>query len=262
MTALFFDCDGVLADTERHGHLPAFNQTFEEFGLPVHWSEEDYGRALKIGGGKERLTSLLTPEFLAQAGLPDDRDGQLAQVAEWHRRKTEIFVAMTREGRLPARPGIARVTLEARAAGWKLAVCSTSAEASVRAILETAVGPDAASAFLVVAGDVVERKKPAPDVYLLALERLATDPADAIVIEDSSNGLRAATAAGLTTVVTTTGYTSEEDFSDAALVVSSLGDAGGEQTRVIANRSHVTPTDYVTLADLAGCLASTGQALT
>ena len=44
MTALIFDCDGVLADTERDGHRPAFNQTFAEFGLPVQWSEEEYGR--------------------------------------------------------------------------------------------------------------------------------------------------------------------------------------------------------------------------
>ena len=60
MTALIFDCDGVLADTERDGHLPAFNQMFEEFGVPVHWSEEEYGEKLKIAGGKERMASLLT----------------------------------------------------------------------------------------------------------------------------------------------------------------------------------------------------------
>ncbi len=81
MTALVFDCDGVLADTERYGHLPAFNQTFREFGLPVHWSEEEYGRRLLIGGGKERLASLLTPEFITDAGLPADADGQRAAIA-------------------------------------------------------------------------------------------------------------------------------------------------------------------------------------
>ncbi len=258
MTALFFDCDGVLADTERYGHLPAFNQTFKEFGLPVQWSEDDYAAALRIGGGKERLAALLTPEFVAEAGLPGDRERQLAQVAAWHQRKTEIFVAMTQEGRLPARPGIARITNEALAAGWQLAVCSTSAEASVRAILEAAVGSDAASAFLVVAGDVVEHKKPAPDVYLLALERLGVEATEVVAIEDSSNGLRAATAAGLTTVVTTTGYTAEEEFNSAALVVSSLGDPSGEQTRVIENRSQATPAGYITIADLEGCLSSNG----
>jgi len=70
MKALIFDCDGVLADTERYGHLAAFNQTFREFGLPVQWSEAEYGEKIKIAGGKERMASLLTPKFVAQAGLP------------------------------------------------------------------------------------------------------------------------------------------------------------------------------------------------
>ena len=76
VSALILDCDGVLADTERLGHLPAFNRTFAEFGLPVRWSEEDYGIALRIGGGKERMAALLTPELVADAGLPADPEGQ------------------------------------------------------------------------------------------------------------------------------------------------------------------------------------------
>ena len=136
MSALIFDCDGVLADTERFGHLPAFNATFREFGLPVQWSVEEYGRALRISGGKERMASLLTPAFVAAAGLPADPAGQAEQVARWHKRKTAIYTEMVAEGRLPARPGISRIIAEAQDAGWRLAVCSTSAEPSVRAILD------------------------------------------------------------------------------------------------------------------------------
>lgn len=142
MTTLIFDCDGTLADTERYGHLPAFNQMFREFGLPVEWSGEEYGRRLLIGGGKERLASLLTPAFVRAAGMPDDREALRLQVARWHRRKTEIYVEMVVEGRLPARPGIRRVIAAALDAGWTLAVASTSAEASVRAILESVAGSD------------------------------------------------------------------------------------------------------------------------
>ena len=257
MTALIFDCDGVLADTERYGHLPAFNQTFEEFGLPLRWSDAEYGAALGIGGGKERLAALLTPRFVTAAGLPQERDGQLAEVAKWHKRKTERYVQMVQAGQLPARPGIARIVNEARAAGWQLAVCSTSAEASVRAILEHAVGADVASGFLVLAGDVVPRKKPAPDIYLVALDRLGVAPGECLVVEDSRNGMLAAVAAGLTTVVTVNGYTREQDFSEAALVVSSLGDPDGEETRVLENRTAATPGAFVTLADLEACLGST-----
>jgi HAD superfamily hydrolase (TIGR01509 family) len=253
VSALIFDCDGVLADTERYGHLPAFNQTFEEFGLPVRWSEEEYGAALRIGGGKERMRSLLTPAFVAKAGLSTDPDAQVAEVATWHRRKTELYVEMVRAGQLPPRPGIARIVDEARSAGWALAVCSTSAEPSVRAILVNAVGAEAAAGFLVLAGDVVPRKKPAPDIYLLGLDRLGIEPGEAVVIEDSRNGLLAASAAGLASVVTVNGYTRDEDFSEAALVVSSLGDPAAAPIEVLADRADVQPGAFIVLSDLQAC---------
>jgi HAD superfamily hydrolase (TIGR01509 family) len=257
MPALLFDCDGVLADTERHGHLPAFNQTFEEFGLPWRWTEEEYGRKLAIGGGKERMASMLTPESIRAAGLPDDPDALAAEVAKWHKRKTAIYTEMVAEGRLPPRPGIRRIISDAQDAGWKLGVASTSAEASVRAILEFAVGRDRAGRFDVfLAGDVVPRKKPDPAIYLLALERLGLSTADVLVVEDSRNGLLAATGAGLRCLMTVNGYTEEEDNSEATLVVTSLGDPGGARTRVIANRGRATPGDFITLVDVEATLAS------
>lgn len=254
MTALIFDCDGVLADTERFGHLPAFNQTFTEFGLPVQWDEFEYGRRLLIGGGKERMASLLTPEFVAAAGLPADIPGQADAVAAWHRRKTEIYTAIVAAGKLPARPGIARIVEEAHAAGWRLVVASTSAEPSVWAVLTHAVGAERAKDFTVLAGDVVPRKKPAPDIYLLALSQLGVPATAAVVVEDSNNGLRAALAAGIRCVVTVNAYTADEDHTGAAFVVDSLGDPGAVPVRVLANDSAATPGSYVTLADLAAVL--------
>src|SRR5450755_4758771 len=146
VNALIFDCDGVLADTERFGHLPAFNQTFAEFGLSVRWSEEEYGEKLKIGGGKERMASLLTDDFVRQALLPIDAEGQRQMLAAWHKRKTAMYKEIVAEGRLPGRPGIARVVTEAIANHWKLAVASTSAEESVRAISSEKVLPQPAQA--------------------------------------------------------------------------------------------------------------------
>ncbi len=254
MTALVFDCDGVLADTERDGHRPAFNATFEEFGLPVHWSVEEYGQLLAIGGGKERLATLFDGEFARAAGLPDDPDEQAELLQRWHRAKTARYTALV--GGLPPRPGIARIVEEAAAAGWTLAVASTSAEPSVRAVLEHAVGAERAADFAVFAGDVVPRKKPAPDIYELALRELGAGPADVVVVEDSSNGLRAALAAGgLTTVVTVSGYTADEDFSGAALVVTSLGD-DDEPARVLADPAGVEPDGQVTLEHLRRLLAA------
>jgi len=256
--ALILDCDGVLADTELHGHLVAFNQVFEEFGLPVRWSVADYLEKVRIGGGKERMASLLTPEFVAAARLPADAAGQQAAVAAWHRRKTEIYLDLVARGAVPPRPGVARLVGEALAAGWLVAVASTSAEASVRATLERAVGERTARHRVeVFAGDVVPRKKPAPDIYLLALRSLGVPAERAVVVEDSRNGLLAAVGAGLTCLVTVNEITVDEDFSEAAMVVSSLGDSGPDAERAVllANHSPAPPPgDLITLADLAGLL--------
>ncbi|HST64200.1 MAG TPA: HAD-IA family hydrolase [Mycobacteriales bacterium] len=253
-TTLIFDCDGVLADTERYGHLPAFNQTFEEFGLPVRWSEEDYAQKVLIGGGKERMRSLLTPEFVAEAGLPADEAGQTEAVAAWHRRKTEIYTAMVEAGKLPGRPGVRRIIAAATEAGWRLAVASTSAEPSVRAVLSHVAGPELAAGFAVFAGDIVPAKKPAPDIYQLAVRELGADPHATVVVEDSRNGYLAATGARLPALITVNDYTRDEDFSGAALVVTSLGDPG-EPARVLVNHTTAEPGGLVELTDLEACMA-------
>ena len=136
MPALIFDCDGVLADTERDGHLPAFNATFKHFDLPVCWSDEEYAQKLTIGGGKERLKSLLTSEFIGEAHLPTDPEGLSDSVASWHAYKTGVYTDLVADGVMPGRPGIARIVTAAHQAGWTLAVASTSHEDSVRAVLE------------------------------------------------------------------------------------------------------------------------------
>ena len=251
MTALVFDCDGVLADTERHGHLPAFNATFERFGLPVRWSEDDYAEKLKIGGGKERMASLFDdPSFAAAVGDGD----RPALLAEWHRTKTAIFKQLVADGKVPTRPGIARIIGDAKQAGWTVAVASTSAEASVRAVLENAVGPETAAGIPVFAGDIVPAKKPDPAIYLLAVEKLGLDRDETLVVEDSRNGLLAATGAGLSCLVTVNGYTRDEDFTEAILVVSGLGDPGRPPVQVLANRGAARPGAYLVLDDLRACL--------
>ena len=254
MPALIFDCDGVLADTERYGHLPAFNETFAAFGIPVQWSDEEYARKVLIGGGKERMASLLTPEFVAAHHLPADDAGRTEMLARWHRHKTATYTTMVADGLLPARPGIARIVDEAAAAGWQLAVASTSAEPSVRAVLEHAVGSQRAADFAVFAGDVVPAKKPDPAIYRLAARTLGVPTDQVIVVEDSGNGLHAALGAGLTCVVTVSTYTADEDFTGAALVVSSLGDPGGEPARVLADPHGLRPGTAITLRDLAALL--------
>lgn len=256
MPALIFDCDGVLADTERYGHLPAFNATFADEGLDFAWTDSAYAEAVRIGGGKERMRSLLTDEFVGRHGLPTDPGEQDEMIRRWHRRKTDHYTAAVREGRMPARPGIVRIVTEAATAGWSLAVASTSAIESVRAVLEHAVGSDLAQRFGVYAGDMAPAKKPAPDIYQLALDDLAVPPWDAVVIEDSANGMRAALAAEIPCLVTVSAYTADEDFTGAALVTTCLGDEH-EDCRVLAN-PHDLPVPgqpgRITLADLTAVI--------
>lgn len=255
MTALLFDCDGVLADTERFGHLPAFNLTFDEYGVPAKWSEDEYAVKVLIGGGKERMASLFSePGFAEKAGIPADEAARRELLATWHKSKTGHFKQLVADGKIPPRTGIARIIPAALDAGWTVAVCSTSAQESVNAVLRRAVGDAAADRVTLFCGDVVPAKKPDPAVYLLAIDKLGLDPADTIVVEDSRNGLRAAHAAGLRCLVTVNGYTSGEDMSEATLVVSELGDPGGPPIEVLANRGNASPGDYITLDDIRACL--------
>ena len=261
MTALLFDCDGVLADTERDGHLPAFNKTFAEFGIPVTWSVDDYATKLKIGGGKERMASLFDDPVLdATQHFPVDEVGRAALLAQWHKAKTGYFKELVATGAIPARSGVARLITQALDEGWTVAVCSTSAVDSVTAVLRHAVGDATAKQVPVFAGDVVPAKKPDPAIYLLAVDELGLDRADTVVIEDSRNGLLAAAAAGLRCVVTVSGYTRDEVFDEASLVISELGDPGLAPIELLANHSEANPHDYLTLDDLRAVLETTPQA--
>jgi HAD superfamily hydrolase (TIGR01509 family) len=221
LQALIFDVDGTLADTERDGHRIAFNRAFAEAGLDWEWSVDRYGRLLETAGGKERLQRYLRedrPEFEPPTGV-------VTWAATMHQLKTRHYKALIQTGRIPLRPGVRRLIQEAREQGIRLAIATTSAPENVIALLETALAPDSPSWFEVIAaGDMVPAKKPAPDVYLYALAKLGLSPQHCLALEDSHQGLRAATQAGLKTVITRSSYTQEEDFSGAALVLDHLGE--------------------------------------
>lgn len=242
MPALIFDCDGVLADTERDGHLVAFNDTFVDLGVPVRWTQAEYARLLSIGGGKERIAAGLGQDDLARLGPAGTPDERAALIKTIHAKKTERFLEIVRSGAVPTRPGIRRIILAALAADWTVAVASTSAEVSVRAVLEQAVGPEAAAACHVFAGDIVAHKKPAPDIYLTVLADLGLDPADCLVVEDSAVGLRAAKAAGLRTLVTTSAFTAKEDFEGAEHVLPDLGEDESPHAVQLVDLEHIIAT--------------------
>ena len=229
--ALFFDMDGVIIDTEKDGHRIAFNTAFEEFGFPVTWEVDYYGDLLKISGGKERMKHHLQTRGF---GTQVDPAGVDELIINLHKRKTEIFINLIEGGSLQLRPGIHRLMKEANEHGVPVCICTTATQKSAEAVAAHSL-PDISFSHI-LAGDIVARKKPAPDIYLLALEKTGKEPSRCIVVEDSRNGMLAGDAAGIPVVVTTSIYTKDEVFDEARLVVSCLGDEHGERGTILAGR--------------------------
>ena len=220
MKALIFDCDGVLVDTEKDGHRVAFNRAFAQKGYDFQWDETLYGELLKVAGGKERMR-----HYFDKQGWPEDVTDREAFIKNMHRLKTDLFMEIIKSGEMPLRAGVKRIVDEAIVDNMILGVCSTSNEKAVNLIVEKLLGPERKKHFKVIlAGDVVSKKKPDPEIYNLAKERLGLKATECIVIEDSRNGLLAAKAAGMHCIVTTSGYTAKEDFSEADAVFDELGD--------------------------------------
>lgn len=221
LQALIFDVDGTLADNERDGHRVAFNQAFDDAGLDWHWDVALYGKLLAVAGGKERIQYFLAeyhPGRLAEPGVE-------AMIAELHEAKTAHYIALVSSGKLPLRPGVTRLINEARQAGLRIAIATTTSPENVTALLEHSLAPGASEWFECIgAGDVVPAKKPAPDIYHWVLERMQLAPAEALAIEDSENGLRSAQGAGLATVVTVNDYTAAQAFDGAIQQLADLGE--------------------------------------
>lgn len=213
----------MLADTERDGHRPAFNRAFSEEGIEEEWDEERYGVLLETGGGKERMTA-----HWNEVGWPDvfpeDETERQAMVKKLHLRKTDIFMDLIDEGVIPLRPGVLRIIDEAISNNVRLAVCSTSNEKAVENLVMTLMGPDRAAKFKIFAGDMVKAKKPAPDVYNMAVDDMDLDKSRCVIVEDTHIGLGAAKAAGISCIVTKSSYTGGEDFTGANMIVEELGD--------------------------------------
>ena len=214
LRALIFDVDGTLADTERDGHRVAFNAAFAASGLDWVWDESTYGELLQVAvAGIERMVHYArTYRGLTQ---PEPELQNLLQ--QLHLRKTRHYVQCVMSGGVQLRPGIARVIAQARAEGLLLAIATTTTRENVTALLQATLGDDAASWFAAIGtAQEVAAKKPDPAVYQWVLDRLAVRPCEALALEDSRNGLVAATRAGVPCIVTPTRYSADDDFAEAA----------------------------------------------
>lgn len=226
LQALIFDVDGTLADTERDGHRPAFNAAFKEAGLSWVWDEAVYGELLKVTGGKERIRHYAERLDPACAARPDFE----ARVARLHRTKTRHYLELIAAGGIPLRPGVARLIGQARAAGLRLGIATTTSPENVSALLCASLAPEAESWFEVIAaGDIVPEKKPAPDIYRYVLARMRLPASACLALEDSHLGLAASQAAGIPTVVTVNDYSRDQDFRGALAVLPNLEAVGVDE---------------------------------
>lgn len=249
LRAILFDVDGTIADTEALGHRPAYNRAFRELGLPMRWGPKLYRKLLKQPGGRERLKYYFehyTPELGEQS---NEIHANLDQwVGRVHELKSQHFRRYIRRGQVPLRPGVGRLMREAREAGLLLAIVTNASRKTLDPVLRYSLGPEIVDEITVIAsGEEVQHKKPAPDIYLLAVQRLGLKPEECVALEDSEMGLKAATAAGVKAVVTVNSDTLEQDFAEASLVVSSLGEPGAP-TRVLKGR--LSGHGWVTVAAL------------
>lgn len=229
LNALIFDVDGTLADTES-AHMAAFNHAFAEVGLDWVWDVALYTKLLEISGGKERILhywNQVNPGIKAINGQALNE-----KISRIHALKTAAYEHAVNTGAVSLRPGVLKIMDEALNAGLQLAIATTTSPVNIAALMRHAIGSDWRMNFSAI-GDASTApiKKPHPQVYLQMLDALQLPARQCLAFEDSSNGLRAATAAGIATLITPNSFTAHHDFTGALKVVPDLSQVNLQQLR-------------------------------
>jgi HAD superfamily hydrolase (TIGR01509 family) len=234
--SILWDVDGTLAETERDGHLIAFNQAFEALDVPWRWSEERYGELLAVAGGRERLIHDMQYQPRAPAD-PHEREVLAGRV---HRYKNEFYATIVASGDLPLREGVRELLEDCERAGMRMGIVTTTSRANVEALLKTHLGKDWESKFAaIVCAEEAPRKKPDPQAYLLALEALQLRSHEAIAMEDAPAGVAAAQAAGVPVIVTRSHYFPAAKVQGALAIGPSLGRCSGWQPAAAARTTRI-----------------------
>lgn len=222
--AVLWDVDGTLAETERDGHLVAFNQAFEALKVPWRWSETRYGELLAVAGGRERLLH----DMQSQERAPADPRERRSLAERVHRLKNEYYARIVAGGGLPLRDGVRELMLDCERAGCRMGIVTTTSRSNVEALLETHLGQGWESAFAaVVCAEGAPIKKPDPQAYRVALDTLRLASQEAVAMEDAPAGVAAAQAAGVPVIITRSYYFPATESADALAAGPSLGRTDG-----------------------------------
>jgi HAD superfamily hydrolase (TIGR01509 family) len=236
LKALLWDVDGTLAETERDGHLQAFNQAFAALDLPWRWSESYYGELLRVAGGRERLL-----HHMQQSGEgPRDPEERGALADRLHHRKNRYYADIVAAGALPLRPGVRELLADCTQAGLPLGIVTTTSRENIDALLQIQLGAGWAATFAtIVSAREAPVKKPDPQAYLVALRELAVQPHEAVALEDSPAGVAATDAAGIPVIVTRSHYFQATQGAHALAVGNSLGQVDGWRPAATAGRARI-----------------------
>ena len=240
--AMLWDVDGTLAETERDGHRIAFNQAFAAAGVPWRWSEGRYGELLAVAGGRERLLH----DMQSQAAAPAAAHERKSLAESLHQLKNQHYAAIVSRGELPLRPGVAALLKDCREASTRLAVVTTTSRCNVVALLARHLGAGWAAQFAaVICAEDAPLKKPDPQAYELALQRLGIPAHETVAIEDSPAGVEAARRAQVPVVRTRSHYFPASGAAPVLASGPSLGEVSGWHPQV------EFPAKRVTLAQIA-----------
>jgi HAD superfamily hydrolase (TIGR01509 family) len=234
--AILWDVDGTLAETERLGHLRAFNLAFDALGIPWRWTEQRYGELLAVAGGRERLLH----DMQSQEHAPSDQQRRDALADRVHHLKNEMYAGIVAGGDLPLRDGVSELFEDCARAGVRMGIVTTTSRSNVEVLLRTHLGEDWEANFAtVVCAREAPKKKPHPQAYLFALESLRLHPHEAVAIEDAEAGITAAQTAGVPVIVTLSHYFAAAESQGVLAVGPSLGRIDGWHPIVDAGAARV-----------------------
>ncbi len=255
LRALLWDVDGTLAETERDGHLLAFNQCFEKLGVPWRWSAERYGELLRVTGGRERLLH----DMRSQPQAPATQQARAELAEAIHRGKNALYADIIATGAVPLRDGVRDLIVDCAGAGLAMGIVTTTSASNVEALLATHFGPYWHSLFtLLVSGEDAAKKKPDPLAYRIALAQLGLEPGECLAIEDSPAGVASAGGCGIPVIVTRSHYFCARSVPGALAIGDSLGAGAGWQP---AARQDATRIDLAQVVRWHACAVRPGRRL-